>query len=46
MELPSILPQGASPVTALDLFDKKDRAATDRIRHDWLERVGGEIFIP
>src|SRR5208337_4660472 len=45
-ELPAILPRGASPVTALDLFDKKDRAATERIRHDWLERVGGEIFIP
>ena len=45
-ELPSILPPGASPVTVLDLFDKKDRAATDRNRHDWLERVGGEIFIP
>ena len=45
-KLPSILPPGASPVTVLDLFDKKDRAATDRIRHDWLDQVGGEIFIP
>jgi hypothetical protein len=45
-ELPAILPRDVSPVTALDLFDKKDRAATDRIRKDWLDRAGGEIFIP
>jgi hypothetical protein len=45
-ELPAILPRNASTVTALDLFDKKDLAATERIRQDWLERVGGEIFIP
>jgi hypothetical protein len=45
-ELPAIFPAGISPVTALDLFDKHDRAATDRIRHDWLAQVGGEIFIP
>ena len=45
-ELAAILPRSAPTVTALDLFDKKDLAATERIRQDWLERVGGEIFIP
>jgi len=45
-KLAAILPRSAPTVTALDLFDKKDLAATERIRQDWLERVGGEIFIP
>jgi hypothetical protein len=45
-ELPAILPRNVSPVTALDLFDKKDITAIERIRREWLARAGGEIFIP
>lgn len=44
--LPSILIPGKFPVTAFDIFAKKDAAAPDRIRRDWLERMGGVAFIP
>jgi hypothetical protein len=45
-ELPAILPRGLSPVTALDLFDKKSTEAVEKIRREWLDQAGGEIFIP
>ncbi|WP_321505230.1 hypothetical protein [uncultured Methanoregula sp.] len=45
-ELPAVLPRGIAPVTALDLFDKSDPAATGKIRREWLSRAGGEVFIP
>lgn len=44
--LPSVLTPGKSPLTALDLFEKKDLVATGKIRDDWVARVGGEVFIP
>jgi hypothetical protein len=44
--LPSVLGSGTSPVTVLDLFEKKDRVVIDRIRKEWLEKIGGEVFIP
>jgi len=45
-ELPSVLVQDSSPLTALDLFQKSDRVAIERITRDWYERVGGALFIP
>ncbi len=45
-ELPSVLPMKIPPVTALDLFEKKDVPAMEKIRKEWLDRVGGEVFIP
>ena len=45
-ELPSVLPRGIAPVTALDLFDKSDVSATRMIQREWIERAGGEVFIP
>ncbi|PKG32774.1 hypothetical protein [Methanoregula sp.] len=44
--LPSVLAPGTPPLTALDLFEKKDLVATGKIRDDWIARVGGEVFIP
>jgi len=45
-ELPPVLVLDAPPLTALDLFQKSDRVAIERIKRDWNERVGGDIFIP
>jgi hypothetical protein len=45
-ELPPLLVMGKSPVTALDLFEKRDRVATARIQNEWQARVGGDVFIP
>jgi hypothetical protein len=46
MKLPMVLPRGISPVTVLDLFDKSDLLAIEKIRCDWIDRVGGDVFIP
>lgn len=40
-----VLPAGA-PVTAIDIFDKKDVGALELIRTEWQARVGGDVFIP
>jgi hypothetical protein len=40
-----VLPAG-SPVTAIDIFDKKDVGALELIRTEWQARVGGDVFIP
>ena len=40
-----VLPAGA-PVTAIDIFDKKDVRALELIRTEWQARVGGDVFIP
>ncbi|HEX3001568.1 MAG TPA: hypothetical protein VHN82_04240, partial [Methanoregula sp.] len=40
-ELPRILAPGSHPLTALDLFEKKDAAATAKIQKEWLARAGG-----
>ena len=45
-ELPSVLLTGTPPLTALDLFEKKDKVATTQIQKEWRDRVGGEVFIP
>jgi hypothetical protein len=45
-ELSRVLAPGLSPLTALDLFEKKDAVATTKIRKEWLDRAGGEVFIP
>nr|WP_321350096.1 hypothetical protein [uncultured Methanoregula sp.] len=45
-ELPAVLPQGIAPVTALDLFDKTDLTLTGKIQREWVDRAGGEAFIP
>jgi hypothetical protein len=44
--LPLVLIPGIQPVTALDIFIKKDPAVVQKIVHDWLEKVGGEAFVP
>jgi hypothetical protein len=44
--LPSVLTPGTPPVTALDLFGKNDRAATEKSQKEWQERMGGTVFIP
>lgn len=44
--LPDVLPPGFAPVTALDLFDKKDLASLQKTRQEWLSLVGGEVFVP
>lgn len=45
-ELPSVLLPGTPPLTALDIFEKKDKEATGKIQKEWRDRVGGEVFIP
>ena len=35
-----------TPLTAIDIFDKNDRAAIGAIQKEWLAKVGGEVFIP
>jgi len=44
--LHTVLSPGLAPVTALDLFEKSDSAATEKIQCEWKEKVGGEVFIP
>jgi len=44
--LSTVLVPGSSPTSALDLFEKKDFNAIQKIKQDWLNRVGGEVFIP
>jgi hypothetical protein len=45
-ELPSVLRPGLPPLTALDIFEKKDKVAAGKIQREWQERVGGDVFIP
>ena len=45
-ELPSVLVNGTSPLTAFDFFQKTDHAAIEQIENDWKDRVGGRVFIP
>jgi len=44
--LPPVLGLGTSPLTAFDVFQKTDRAAIEHIEKDWMDRVGGRVFIP
>jgi hypothetical protein len=45
-ELPSVLLQGTPPMTAIDVFEKKDPVAVSAVLKEWLGRAGGEAFIP
>jgi hypothetical protein len=45
-QLYSILSPQSNPVTALDIFDKKDLSSVEHFKREWLERVGGEVFVP
>lgn len=44
--LPEIIPSGTAPMTALDLFNKKDHVALQKIQQEWIKSVGGEVFVP
>ncbi|MCK9580725.1 MAG: hypothetical protein M0Q92_09790 [Methanoregula sp.] len=41
-----VIPPGSAPVTALDIFDKTDHVALQKIRQEWILNVGGEVFVP
>ena len=45
-QLYSVLSPGSNPVTALDIFDKKDLTSLEPFKREWLERVGGVVFVP
>jgi hypothetical protein len=45
-QLYKVIPQNSQPVTAIDLFDKKNLSLTKQIQKEWLDRVGGTVFIP
>jgi len=42
----SVIPHGSNPVTALDIFDKKDFSSIQTFNREWQEQVGGEVFVP
>jgi NADPH-dependent ferric siderophore reductase len=44
--LHTVLPLDPPPITVLDLFDKSNTPALNRILDDWKKDVGGEVFIP
>jgi hypothetical protein len=44
--LHSVLSFATPPVTALDLFDKRDGGKMKEITREWQQKVGGEVFIP
>jgi hypothetical protein len=44
--LHTVLSLDPPPVTALDLFEKKDSPALHQIMNDWNKNVGGVVFIP
>jgi hypothetical protein len=45
-QLHVVIPPGSSPVTAIDIFDKKDARGIQNIKKEWGEHVGGDIFVP
>jgi len=45
-QLFNVLSPGSNPLTALDIFDKKDNTSVERVKREWLEKAGGEVFIP
>ncbi|MEI7856283.1 MAG: hypothetical protein WCH85_02140 [Methanomicrobiales archaeon] len=45
-QLHSVIPPGSSPVTAIDIFDKKDISGIQKIKKEWAEKVGGDLFVP
>jgi hypothetical protein len=44
--LHTIVPQDARVLSAIDLFEKENPDANERILKEWRERAGGEVFIP
>jgi hypothetical protein len=44
--LPAVIPPRVVPVTAIDIFDKNDAPGIQKIKKEWGERVGGDIFVP
>jgi hypothetical protein len=44
--LPPLIPEREKILTVIDLFEKGDEALNQRIKEEWLDRVGGEVFIP
>jgi uncharacterized UPF0146 family protein len=45
-QLHSVIPPHSSPVTAIDIFDKKDAVGIQKMKKEWEERIGGDIFVP
>jgi hypothetical protein len=45
-QLFSIILPMSNPVSALDIFDKKDLTSLEQVKREWLDKVGGEVFIP
>jgi hypothetical protein len=45
-QLYSIILPNSNPVSALDIFDKKDPSSLEQVKREWLDKVGGEVFIP
>jgi hypothetical protein len=45
-QLYSVLSPGSNPVTALDIFDKKDLTSLEQFKREWMEKVGGVVFVP
>jgi hypothetical protein len=45
-QLYKVIPPGIQPVTALDLFDKKDLGAINSFKAEWAGKVGGDVFVP
>jgi hypothetical protein len=41
-----VIPPHCTPVTALDLFDKRDTLAIQQIEREWKEKIGGDLFVP
>jgi hypothetical protein len=46
MQLFQVIPQGNSPVTAIDLFDKNDLTTINKFKTEWIEKIGGDVFVP
>jgi hypothetical protein len=44
--LPPLFPERDRVVTVIDLFEKGDPGLNERIKKEWRDRVGGEVFIP
>jgi hypothetical protein len=44
--LHTVLSTDPPPVTALDLFEKRDTPVLHQIMDEWKKNVGGEVFIP
>lgn len=45
-KLYTVIPPWSNPVTAIDIFDKNDQTTIKAFRDEWLNKVGGEVFIP